>query len=130
MAAISSTASCLCLQSVPEVTFGKEVYARRNPVHIFLFPYDVRTAPGLPCEYLEEEDSMKLCKVTLAVALVAAACLPAVAQSQMGLDMPFDFTANGKTYPPGTTTFGKHFKAIDVCAALQLHSIDFPPDPS
>ncbi len=44
---------------------------------------------------------MKLCKFTLALALVAAACLPAVAQSRMSLNIPFDFTVNGKTLHAG-----------------------------
>lgn len=44
---------------------------------------------------------MKLCKFTLALALVAAACLPAAAQSRMSLDIPFDFTVSGKTLPAG-----------------------------
>ncbi len=44
---------------------------------------------------------MKLCKFTLALALVAATCLPAVAQSRMSLSIPFDFTVDGKTLPAG-----------------------------
>jgi hypothetical protein len=45
---------------------------------------------------------MRLCKFTLALALVAAACFPASAQStKLILNIPFDFTVSGKTLPAG-----------------------------
>jgi hypothetical protein len=44
---------------------------------------------------------MKLGRFTLAFALLAAACLPAVAQSRMSLNIPFAFTVNSKTLPAG-----------------------------
>lgn len=76
---------------------------------------------------------MKLCKFTLALALVAAACLPAVAQSQMSLNIPFDFTVNGKTLPAGHyyvhetsgngnsawTIYGEHISAMTITDAVQ-----------
>jgi len=44
---------------------------------------------------------MKFCKVSLFLALLAAVCLPAVAQTGVKLDVPFDFIAAGKTLPAG-----------------------------
>src|SRR5208337_3955943 len=44
---------------------------------------------------------MKFCKVSLFFALLVAVCLPAVAQTQMRLDIPFNFIAAGKSLPAG-----------------------------
>lgn len=44
---------------------------------------------------------MKFCKVSLFLALLMAVCLPAVAQTGVKLDIPFDFSAAGKTLPAG-----------------------------
>lgn len=44
---------------------------------------------------------MKFCKVSLFVALLVAVCLPAVAQTEMRLDIPFNFIAVGKFLPAG-----------------------------
>lgn len=44
---------------------------------------------------------MKFCKVSLFFALLAALCLPAVAQAQIQLNIPFNFFAAGKSLPAG-----------------------------
>jgi hypothetical protein len=44
---------------------------------------------------------MKFCKVALFLALLAAVCLPAVAQNEMRLNIPFNFVASGKFLPAG-----------------------------
>ena len=44
---------------------------------------------------------MKFCKPSLFLVLVAAVCLPAVAQAQIQLDVPFNFFAAGKSLPAG-----------------------------
>lgn len=44
---------------------------------------------------------MKFCKFSLFIALFAAVCLPAVAQSRLEVNVPFNFIAAGKTLPPG-----------------------------
>ncbi len=81
---------------------------------------------------------MKLCKFTLALALVAAACLPAVAQSRMSINIPFEFTVNGKTLPAGHynvhetlandnatwTIDGEH-----TFARIMTHSVESPMKP-
>jgi hypothetical protein len=52
---------------------------------------------------------MKFCKVSLFVALLMAVCLPAVAQTEMRLDIPFKFLAAGKSLPAG------HYTVVRVC---------------
>jgi len=44
---------------------------------------------------------MKFCKVSLFLALFVAVCLPAVAQTHLRLDIPFNFTAAGQPLPAG-----------------------------
>jgi len=44
---------------------------------------------------------MKICKVSVFLALLVAVCLPAVAQTRMRLDIPFSFTVSGKSLPAG-----------------------------
>ena len=45
---------------------------------------------------------MKFLKFSLFIALLAAACLPAAAQTQqLRLNIPFDFIVKGKTLPAG-----------------------------
>ena len=44
---------------------------------------------------------MKFCKVSLFFALLVAVCLPAVAQTAMRVDIPFNFIAGGKSLPAG-----------------------------
>lgn len=44
---------------------------------------------------------MKFCKVSLFFALLVAVCFPAVAQTAMPVNIPFDFVAAGKTLPAG-----------------------------
>jgi hypothetical protein len=44
---------------------------------------------------------MKFCKFSLFLALVMAVCLPAVAQTAMRVDIPFNFIAGGKSLPAG-----------------------------
>jgi hypothetical protein len=50
---------------------------------------------------IKGENSMKFCKVSLFLALFAVACLPAVAQTRMSLDIPFNFVVAGKSLPAG-----------------------------
>jgi hypothetical protein len=52
---------------------------------------------------------MKVCKLALLLALTAAACLPAVAQSGMKINVPFGFVAAGKAMPAGEYTVDKTF---------------------
>jgi len=47
---------------------------------------------------------MKFCKVGLFLALLVAFCLPAVAQTGVQLDVPFNFIAAGKILPAGHYT--------------------------
>jgi len=47
---------------------------------------------------------MRLCKVSLFFALLVAVCLPAVAQTGVQLDIPFNFVAAGKILPAGHYT--------------------------
>lgn len=51
---------------------------------------------------------MKLFKVSLCFALLVVVCLPAVAQTQMKLDIPFNFSAAGKSLPAG------HYRVVQV----------------
>ena len=44
---------------------------------------------------------MKFCKPSLFLVLVVAVCLPAVAQAQIQLTVPFNFFAAGKSLPAG-----------------------------
>jgi hypothetical protein len=44
---------------------------------------------------------MKFCKVTLFLALLVAVCLPAVAQTGVRANIPFNFIAAGKSLPAG-----------------------------
>ncbi len=44
---------------------------------------------------------MKFCKVSLFFALLVAACLPVVGQTEMRVDIPFNFVAAGKSLPAG-----------------------------
>ncbi len=51
---------------------------------------------------------MRLWKVSLFLLLVVAACLPAVAQAPMRVNIPFDFIAAGKLLPAG------HYMVVPV----------------
>jgi hypothetical protein len=44
---------------------------------------------------------MKFCKVTIFFALLLAVCLPVVAQAPMRANVPFSFSAAGKSLPAG-----------------------------
>jgi hypothetical protein len=44
---------------------------------------------------------MKFCKVSVFLALLVAVCLPAVGQTAMRVDIPFNFIAQGKSLPAG-----------------------------
>jgi hypothetical protein len=44
---------------------------------------------------------MKLCKISLFFALLVAVCLPAMGQTAMRVDIPFNFVALGKSLPAG-----------------------------
>jgi hypothetical protein len=44
---------------------------------------------------------MKFCKLSLFFALLVAVCLPALGQTEMRVDIPFNFTAAGKSLPAG-----------------------------
>ncbi|MGA8215824.1 MAG: hypothetical protein WB799_19690 [Candidatus Sulfotelmatobacter sp.] len=54
---------------------------------------------------------MKFCKVSLCLALFAGLCLPAVAQAGMGVNIPFDFVASGKSLPAGHYTVARAFSS-------------------
>jgi hypothetical protein len=56
----------------------------------------------------QEEVPMKLYKVGLFFALLVAVCLTGVAQSQIRLTVPFDFSVGGKSLPAG------HYKVARV----------------
>jgi hypothetical protein len=47
---------------------------------------------------------MRICKVSLFLALLVAVCLPAVAQNEVQLNVPFDFIAAGKILAAGHYT--------------------------
>ena len=44
---------------------------------------------------------MKFCRVSIFLALLVAVCLPAVAQAQIQFNVPFNFSAAGKSLPAG-----------------------------
>jgi hypothetical protein len=44
---------------------------------------------------------MKLCKVSLFIALFVGVCLPALGQKTMWVNIPFNFIAAGKSLPAG-----------------------------
>jgi hypothetical protein len=44
---------------------------------------------------------MKFCKVSLFLVLLVAACLPAVGEIKLWVDIPFNFVALGKSLPAG-----------------------------
>jgi hypothetical protein len=48
-----------------------------------------------------ESKIMKFCKVSLFFALLVAVCLPAMGQTAMRIDIPFNFVAVGKSLPAG-----------------------------
>ena len=50
---------------------------------------------------------MKLCKVSLFVALFVAVCLPAMGQTGIQVDIPFNFVAMGKSLPAGHYKFAR-----------------------
>jgi hypothetical protein len=50
---------------------------------------------------------MKLCKVSLFVALFVAVCLPAMGQTGIQVDIPFNFVAMGKSLPAGHYRFAR-----------------------
>jgi len=50
---------------------------------------------------------MKFCKVSLFLALLVAVYLPAAAQSQIRLNIPFEFSAGGKSLPAGHYTVAR-----------------------
>jgi hypothetical protein len=52
----------------------------------------------------EESKIMKFCKVSLFFALFVAVCLPAMGQTAMRVDIPFNFVAVGKSLPAGHYT--------------------------
>ena len=51
---------------------------------------------------------MKFCKISLFLVLLVAVCLPAVAQSVVRLNIPFNFIAAGKILPAG------HYSVVPV----------------
>lgn len=57
---------------------------------------------------------MKFCKVSIFLALLMAGCLPAVAQAQMQLNIPFNFYAAGKSLPAG------HYNVAEVFSGNQV----------
>ncbi|MGA7931930.1 MAG: hypothetical protein WCA20_38770 [Candidatus Sulfotelmatobacter sp.] len=50
---------------------------------------------------------MKFCKVSLFFALLVAVCLPAMGQTAMRVDIPFNFVAVGKSLPAGHYTVAR-----------------------
>jgi hypothetical protein len=50
---------------------------------------------------------MKLCKASLFFALLVAVCPTGVAQSQIRLNVPFEFSAGGKSMPAGHYRVGR-----------------------
>jgi hypothetical protein len=52
-------------------------------------------------EKREKNYNMKFCKVSLFLALLVAVCLPAIGQTEMHVNVPFNFIAAGKTLPAG-----------------------------
>lgn len=57
---------------------------------------------------------MKLFKVSAFLVLLVAGCLPAVAQTQMRLNVPFNFFAAGKALPAGRYIVERVFIANDA----------------
>ncbi|HXZ42254.1 MAG TPA: hypothetical protein VEG68_16030 [Terriglobales bacterium] len=76
---------------------------------------------------------MKFCKFGLFLALLVAVCLPAAAQTQLHVNIPFNFVVDGKALPAGQYTvrqvfpnddmvwglFGDHHSAMVVTGTLQ-----------
>jgi len=57
---------------------------------------------------------MRIWKASLFLVLVMAACLPAVAQTQIQLNIPFDFMAAGKSLPAGHYAVARVFDSDEV----------------
>jgi hypothetical protein len=84
---------------------------------------------------------MKLCKFGLFLALLVAACFPAAAQTQLYVNVPFDFVVAGQAMPAGqyrvTTAFetdnvawtilGDHTSAVFLTNAVQSPNVAHPP---
>jgi len=76
---------------------------------------------------------MKFCKLGVFLTLLAAICLPAAAQTQIHVNIPFNFVAGGKALPAGHYTvrqvfpndssayglFGDHDSAMVLTGASQ-----------
>jgi hypothetical protein len=52
-------------------------------------------------DYSKGESSMKFCKFGLFLALLVAVCLPVAAQTELRVNIPFNFIAAGKTLSAG-----------------------------
>jgi hypothetical protein len=63
---------------------------------------------------------MKFCRVSLFFALLIAVCLPAVAQTGMRANIPFNFVAAGQSLPAGQYVVAPVFK--DGHTAWRIYS--------
>jgi hypothetical protein len=65
------------------------------------------------------KSSMKSCKFSLFFILLVAACFPAAAQNpRMRVNVPFDFTVNGKLMPAGEYTVAPSLQHDNIAWAI------------
>ena len=78
---------------------------------------------------------MKLFKVSFFLAVVVALCIPAVSQTQLLVDVPFNFVAGGKSLPAGqyqvSPAFlwgdgGLHIRGSKGSAAMMTNNVQSP----
>lgn len=65
---------------------------------------------------------MRLVKFGLFLALVAAACFPAAAQTELRFNVPFNFVAGGKVMPAGEYTVAPTFGDTDTAWTIAGHA--------
>jgi hypothetical protein len=76
----------------------------------------------------------KVSKVSLFLAFLVAVCLPAVAQTQMRLDIPFNFIVAGKSLPAGhymvVPAFGSDNSSWHIYGDHDSATVMTRPEPS
>jgi hypothetical protein len=75
------------------------------------------------CVYADDRNQdvpMKFCKVSIFFALLVAVSLPAVAQRVIQFDIPFNFSAAGKSLPAG------HYEVAQVFDGDSWRSFQHP----
>jgi hypothetical protein len=69
---------------------------------------------GAGANPFEEEVVMKFCKVSLFFVLLMVLCVPAIAQTEMRFDIPFNFFAADQFLPAGHYTVKRVFQDANI----------------